>query len=195
MENTAVLPIVNQTFNPVPDPRPVKPNCIKLYSECDYKGQVKEICENVSKLNNFPKISGYSLEKVGYVRLYDAENCFSEDKLVRESNVCLSNNEKIISIVIDHSNPPTGCVWLFDDYCNAGNKLEICENVSDLNNKKYNFGDKTSSFKLGAGIENVKFFIDKDFKGNYIEQNREMDTLYRSPYDKDIESIQINITK
>jgi len=195
MGNTAVLPIVKQTFNPVPNPRPIKPNCIKFFSECNFKGEMKEICENVAVIENFPKISGYMFENnSSHAVLYDGYKCFGDEKYVRDSNSCLSNNDfekNTKSIMINSTLPPSGCIWLYDNYCYSGNKVEICENVSDLNDKKYNFGNKASSYNYGLGIKSVRFFIDKNFQGNNFENNQGMSSFVDTWIDKNIESIQI----
>lgn len=193
LESRGILPIVKKTSNPVPEPRPKNPNCIKLYSECDFNGQVNVICENVAKVENFPKISGYSMEKFKSVTIFKKPDCEGEFVEVDESNVCLVNNQlkdDIKSIIIDETLPPSGCVWLYDNYCLSGNRVEICENVSDLNDKKYNFGNKTSSIRFGPEDNSIIIYLNKNFEGNNANIIG-VNSLKNSWMDKDIESIKI----
>jgi len=61
MESYGILPIVKNSSNPVPNPP--GPGCLKLYSECYLKGNVKEICENTASIQNFPSIAGFDIGK------------------------------------------------------------------------------------------------------------------------------------
>jgi len=77
----------------------------------------------------------------------------------------LFNNIK--SFVVDEEVPPTGCVWLYDDHCLSGSKVEVCSDVPELGDAKYNFASKTSSFKFGPGVNNITIFTDKNYEGSY----------------------------
>jgi len=194
MESYGILPIVKQTFNPVPPP--IQPSCLKIYSECNLKGDVKEICGNTPQIDNFTKISGYLLGKYKSAKLYLNTNCKGSYYPMSDSNICLADSyptlqNNIKSVIVDETLPPSGCVWLFDAYCISGNKVEICQDVSDLNAPQYNFGNKISSYKFGPGVKSVTIYLDKDYKGSYATVSRDLYSMSGSWMDKDIESIKI----
>jgi len=197
MESTGILPIVKQSTNP--EPSPPEPECLKLYSDCDFNGKAKEICSNTPAIENFDKISGFSLGKFSSARLYVNPNCRGGYLPVDDSITCLAETnaaklqDKIKSVLVDNPIPPSGCVWLHDENCLAGNKIEICENVSDLNDAKYNFGNKISSLNLGRGVKSVTVYLDKDYKGNSATLKNTVYGMHGSWVNKDIESIKINL--
>lgn len=196
MENWAVLPKVKQTFNPIPPP-PTPPS-FKFYSECDKKGQVTEIFENNPKLNSLPA-AGYDIGKFSDIFMYyESQNCvgkkfsarnYSWTCFQRDSLSYLINNIK--SIVIELPQPPTGCVWLFDDYCLIGNKVEVCEDVADLDAAPYSFGKQTSSYISGPGVLKVTSYYEKNFNV-YLLSQKTIHGLYGMDVDKNIQSIKIS---
>lgn len=198
MEISGLLPVVKQTSNPVPPP-PV-PGCLKIYSECGFKGNVKEICGNTSAINDFPVMAGYDVGKFETVKVFFRSqqcrgayflfknrsfSCFSKSRLNR-----LVNNIK--SIIVDEQIPPAGCVWVYDDGCLAGNRLEICSDISDLNDPKYNFGNKISSIKIGPGVSRLVVYLGKSFSGNAAVIRGDRYGLHGTWLNKDIESIKIS---
>jgi len=77
----------------------------------------------------------------------------------------LVNNVK--SVIVDEQVPPAGCVWLYDDNWLSGNKVEVCSDISDLNDPKYNFASKTSSFKFGPGVAGITIYLGNNYGGTY----------------------------
>lgn len=198
LEESGLLPIVKQTFNPVPPP--IQPGCMKLFSECKFKGKSKEICNNTKNIDNFPLINGYSIGKFSSIKLfYQNQNCVGKFSSLKSDLVCLDNvsflKNSIKSVIVEETIPPSGCVWLYDDNCLSGNKVEICKNVSDLNDIKFNFGNKTSSFKLGPGVASLTIYLDRNYKGSYASITKDIYGLEGNWMNKEIESIKIELIK
>jgi hypothetical protein len=192
MESYGVLPIVKNTSNPVPLPPTL--GCLKIYSECDLKGNVKEICENTPNIENFPIIAGFEIGKFRNVKLYTNNyTCTGAPFILDQSVSCfatyglphLVNNIK--SIIVNEQKPPNGCIWVFSQNCISGEKLEICNNVPDLN--AFNFGNKISSITLGPGVASITVFLDSNYQGNNAFISGDIHGLADTWMDKDIESI------
>jgi hypothetical protein len=197
METWALLPKVQQSSNPEP-PAPV-PGCLKIYSECGLKGSVKEVCSNAPKIDNFPTMAGYDIGKFKTVKVFfQSQNCrggyytFNSQSYNCFANVGLNNLvNSVRSLIVDEQVPPTGCVWLYDDNCLAGNKIEVCANVADLNDIKFNFGNKTSSIKFGPGVTGLTVYLDKNYRGSYTTVGSDRYGLDGTWMNKDIESVKL----
>ena len=191
MENYALLPIVKQATNPVPPP-PV-PGCMKLYSECSLKGQSLEVCNNTTQFNFTYK--SFDIGKYKSVRLYLSGYCKGAFYFLNKSQGCLKINSLISgtkSIVVDDEIPPSGCIWVFEENCLTGNKLELCDSVTDLKDPKYNFSNKISSLKLGSGIKSVVIYLNPNYTGSSAYITRDIYGMAGSWLDNQIESIRIN---
>ncbi len=195
MEGYGILPKVKMTTNPVPPP-PV-PGCLKLYSECGFKGKVREICENTPEIENFSVISGFDIGKFKNVLVYNYdENCRGGHYNLDKSFPCFSTNgfpsleNSIKSIIVQYEKPPEGCIWVFEKNCFGGEKLEICSDVPNLN--AYNFGNRISSINFGPRVNGITVFLDINYLGASSIINREITGMANSWMDKDIESIRIN---
>ncbi len=194
MESYGILPIVKNSSNPVPNPP--GPGCLKLYSECYLKGNVKEICQNTASIQNFPSIAGFDIGKFTNVKLYFySENCLGAHYNLDQSVSCFSTNgypylvNAVKSIVVEEQKPPRGCVWVFSQNCISGERLEICNDVPDLN--AFNFGNKISSITIGPGISGITIFLSINYQGSYAFINNEIHGMAGTWMDKDIESIKL----
>lgn len=196
MQSSGLLPIVQQTINPVP-PAP-KPSCMKLYSQCQNKGNVREICQNTPKIEVFPMISGFNLGKYKSARLYyQSEYCKGAYYVVNSSFDCLKDSipslvNSIKSIVVDELVPPTGCVWFYSDYCLSGPRIEICNNVTDLSATQFNFSNRISAFKIGPGVKSISCYTNINYMGTFVTTSSDSYGLFGSPIDKKIISVKIN---
>lgn len=196
MQDLGYLPVMEETMNPVPPP--VVPGCLKLYSECYFKGQTKEICGNTPKIENFTKIAGYELGKYPSAKIFlQSENCRGSYYSLGSSYSCFSTDglsrlvNSVKSILVDETSPPTGCVWLFSGNCLSGDKVEICSNTADLNAAPFKFGNKTSSIKIGPGIKSVTFYLNPKYSGSYSTITLDILGMAGQWMDKEIESIKI----
>lgn len=190
MESYAVLPVVSESKVPVPPPP--QPECVRLYSECNLKGTYVETCSSISTLNPFPR--GFTIgEKVNEVLLYTGSKCSGSYYTLNSSIGCFSDqgiNTAIQSIFIDDKQtPPSGCIWVFFDYCLAGEKVQLCSDSRDLSS---NFcAAKISSIKFGPNVKNVKVYSKVDFYGTYSTLTSNKISFSGSSLDKNIRSIQI----
>ncbi len=194
MESYAVLPIVKQAINPIPVPP--KPGCLKIFSECESKGEVLEICQNTVNIENFPVMRGFDIGKFKTVRLFfDDEKCKGHSYTLDRSTSCFETNglpmlvNSIKSVIIEDDLPEKGCIWVFDNSCKSGEKLEICDDITDLN--RFNFGNKISSIKFGEGVDNIIIYLDPFYKGGYATLSHDVNSFDGSWLDNDIESIKL----
>ena len=197
METWGLLPIVQNTTNPIPPPP--EPQCMKIYSECLMKGSVREICDNTPRITDFPIMAGFDIGKFKTIKVFFREqNCRgSFFTLEAKSYTCFIENgltllnNSIKSLIVDEQSPPTGCVWLYDDNCLSGNKIEVCSDVSNLDDPIFKFGNKISSIKFGPGVRLLTVFLDKDYKGSFTNIRGDRYGLERTWLNKDIESVKI----
>ncbi len=194
MESFGVLPIIKNSSNPIRPP--VVQGCLKFYSECGFKGKVKEICENTPIIENFSLITGFEIGKFKNVKIYTSDqNCKGTHYILDQSNACFQTNglpnlvNNVKSIIVDDQKPPSGCIWVYDQNCFSGNKLEICANVPDLNAS--NFGNRISSINFGPNIADITIYLDAYYQGSYTSIQREITGMADTWIDKDIESIKI----
>ncbi len=195
MESYAALPKVKASTNPVP-PAPA-PTCMKIYSECDQKGDVKEVCGNTPRFENFPKMAGFDIGKFKTAKIFFRNNnCRGGYFTLSSSIECFNGRVKVLnnsikSVIVDEQAPPQGCVWLYDDSCLSGNKVEVCADVENLNDSKFNFGNKTVSLKLGPGITEITVYMDPNYEGPYTSITSDRFSFEGSWLLKDIESLKI----
>lgn len=193
MEAYGSLPKVQKSDQPVPPP-PV-PGCLKLYSQCGLQGDSKEICTNTPKFANFPFVAGYDTGKFKKLKFFLGENCQNGYySFENQSFSCLADvgvTASFKSVIVDEQIPPQGCVWLYDDSCISGNKVEVCTDVPDLNDPKYNFGNKTTSIKFGPGVKGVSAYLDPNYEGSYTTLRQDRYSFEGSWLNKDIESVKI----
>jgi len=127
MEKYGIRPIVNMTNIPVP-PKPV-PGCLKLYSECGLRGYLGEICGNTQNLN-FLIVQGFHLGKFSKVKIF-GENKYCRHVIIERSVGCFDTfglgflKENFKSIIVEDERPPKGCIWVYEQNCLSGEKLEI----------------------------------------------------------------------
>jgi hypothetical protein len=197
MQDYAILPEVKETLNPVPDP--ILPGCLKLYSQCNLQGDQTEICSNKSGI--LASSEGFDIGKFKKVIIFFTNQyCRGSYYTLNNSFACFSSNglpsliNSVQSIIVEEQSPPTGCVWLYDDNCLSGNKVEVCSDVEDLSVESYLFANKISSFKLGPGVESITIYLDKYYTGYYATVTTDQYGLNSTWMDKEIESIKITKT-
>lgn len=175
MEEFAVLPIVTKTKNPVPPP-PVK-GCLKAYSECYYKGSSVEVCENTT---NIPiSVKGINIGKFKEALIFTGENCTGGQITLERNFGCLTNVGQVPelagrakSIVVSEVNPSSGCISFYSKSCLAGTKVDICNNVTNMNslklaNKSMSFNSSVASFKVFTQPKCTGGFFEIDFDKSY----------------------------
>ncbi len=194
MESTALLPFVKKIKNQIPKKRDSE--CLKLYSECDLKGSIKEICSNTQIIEDFSLFAGFDIGKFSHVKVFfKSEYCTGPYYNLKQSYPCLNeknfpnlkNNVK--SLIVEEPIIPNGCIWLFEDNCLTGEKLEMCNDVSDLNS--LNFGNRISSIAFEIGVKSVSIFLYPNFQGTFGNILANIAGMYGSWMDNDIESIKI----
>lgn len=191
MESFVVLPIVKETFVPVP-PSPV-PDCLKIYSQCDLKGTEVSICKSSPNLSIDP--AGFTIGKFSKANFYLNTNCSGSYYSLTKSIPCFADSgitASLNSIFIDNGlDPPSGCIWVYNGYCLTGSeKREICSSTSDLS--ALGFSNVISSIKIGAGIVNIRAYINIGYSGGYATITTDKVSLFGSTLDKNIESIKFN---
>jgi C1A family cysteine protease len=190
MESYVILPLVKETSTPVPPPP--QPQCVRFYSECNLKGKVSETCTSVSEINT--NVAGFTIGKFKEVRIFPQPKCVGSFYKLNSGYGCLSESgvkDAIKSIYIKTDEvPPKGCIWVFDDYCLAGNKKEICSDINDLS--ILNFENKISSIQFGADVNNIRVFAQRNYGRPSSTLNATRLSLLNSSLDKNIESIQFN---
>ncbi len=197
MESFGALVKVQENHTPVPPP-PV-PGCLKIYSKCGFNGDVREICGNTPTIDAFPTMAGFDIGKFQTVKVFfQQQTCQGSYYTFNQQSISCFNdngyaplNNNILSIIVDEQMPPASCVWFFEGNCLSGNKIEICTDVSDLNAAPFNFGNKTSSFKLGANVAGITIYLDVNFGGSYTTVNGNIYGLEGTWLNKDIESVKI----
>ncbi len=123
------------------------------------------------------------------------ENCVGAHYNLDQSVSCFSTNgypylvNSVKSIVVDEQKPPRGCIWVFSQNCISGEKLEICNDVPDLN--AFNFGNKISSFTFWPGVANISVFLGVNYQGINALVTNEIHGMAGTWMDKDIESIRL----
>ena len=189
MESYGLLPLVKQT--PVPVPPAPAPECLKLYSQCNLKGTVTETCTSQPDISVAPL--GFTIGKFKQVLFFTGPKCTNSWYTLNKSIGCMSSvgiNVVLKSLlIVEEQLPPTGCVWIYDNYCLAGERKEICTDVDDL--ARHSFANKTSSIKFGPGVKSVTVYTDKVFRGTFSTYSGDRFSLFNSVLDNNIESIKI----
>jgi len=194
MENWGVLPKVKQTFNPVPPPF-IFP-CLRFYDQCGMKGKSFEVCTNNYDLD-FP-MAGFEIGKFDeiilfYKRGFCTGNYFQQ---FNRSLTCFQSDgfdnftNNITSIIVDIPKPPKGCIWFYNDHCLKGKKIQICNDVADLNVDPYNFGNEISSFISGPNVSKVFGYANKNFE-NEIMNEKNVYGMHNENMNKKIQSLKI----
>lgn len=189
MESYALLPILKETNIPVPPPP--QPECTKFYSECNLQGNVFETCESVAVLN--PPAAGFTIgDKVKQVTTYSGEKCTGSMYVLKKSYACLSKLSmaspiKSVIVVTDDSAPPANCVWVYSDYCYAGQRTEICASNKDLG-----ANGSISSIRIGSAVNNLRIYSSANMSGSTINITKDTATLSGRSIDKNIRSLCFN---
>jgi xylem cysteine proteinase len=162
-------PGVNPAPKP-PLPEPV-PECPTIFKDCNFLGDSLPICSSIRELNgigweNFAK--GFKIGKamkVEFFKYKNCENCF-DDFTLKGNEKCFDNFEdswmrkyiaETTSVAVSMDAPPAGCIWLFEEPCYLGRKLEICNSIRNLN--EFGMKDKVKSWKIGNNVEATFFLL------------------------------------
>ncbi len=176
----------------VPIPIPPTPRCPRIYSECSGGGNSLDICQSTTNFNGMIA-KGMSIgDYISRIIFYPFINCFSgssSSSLYTGDNLCTTKTLNS-AYIDDLSNPPDGCVWLFDNYCQTGRKLELCESNPDLSS--VNFSMAVASFKLGIGVKSIILRPEINYRGSGINYSSSSVSIFMGALDKNAKSIILN---
>jgi hypothetical protein len=145
----------------------LKTGCVQLFDLCNFEGKSRVVCQDDPKFGDDNDL--YSSMKLGPLTtatIFKNFNYKGTLQYIEKDVACFEkdypkHNDNISSIMIYIPVKP-GCVDLYD-YCDyMGPKYTVCEDISNF--KAANIPIKTSSFRLGAGI-NIQLFSETDYKG------------------------------
>jgi len=143
-------------------------------------------------------MAGYDIGKFNdIIVFYQNQYCTGRnDEILNYSWTCFQRDgitwyiNSIKSIIVSKPQPPAGCVWLFDDHCLLGNKIEVCQDVADINAAPYLFGNKISSYIAGPGVQGVFVYDEVNFVKPFTAA-KEFYGMYGKAINKNIKSLKI----
>ena len=70
----------------------IKPNCAYLYSECDYKGNAIEVCNDMPDIPSSFKVKSVIVPKGSTIYLYDLKNYGGATENYSQNTPCIKRD-------------------------------------------------------------------------------------------------------
>jgi C1A family cysteine protease len=178
-------PILSKGSDPAPNPQPQPPapepvgESPVLYKSCGYTGESLALTSSKNDLSGIGwgnQAKSFQIgSKARKVEFFRGKNCmgnYGTDLTLTANEKCFSQMNDYIrgyylqttaSVAVSFEDPPAGCIWVYQDACYLGGKLEICNDVADLRSAQFN--DSISSIRFGLGTS-ATLFIDLNFLGS-----------------------------
>jgi hypothetical protein len=206
LPNVAVIPTPNPNPtppNPTPDP-PVN-LCPTFYTGCNYAGTpTLQTCLNKSSLvvEKFNwNINSLKIGNSTSITLFDTALCKGMSVKVNKDVACFETDtdtqikkmsKRISAFTHHYDTPPTGCIWVYDEYCFGKGREEFCGDAEDL--MSVGFNDKISSIRFGPGVKSVIVFVDIKFEGlayGFSKDTGNLDVATTKTFNNAISSLRI----